>query len=406
MSDSTSELEWQLRKFMQIAAGEPTRRITIEMVRRSARRRTIAAAAAAVVIAVTGGAGVAVATSAVGNQQIGATGSPTGVPRYYYEDGVTNLDRGPVTVIRATVGGAITATVDCPKQSGHLAPSSVIPIGLHTFFMLCQRQAGSGPNRVTVSRIYGFRLTKSGRINGYFQVRGGALGRGYGLTATPDGSRVAVIVPPGPTGGSSQAEILVIDTRTGAHTLWLWPKEVPGRIYFGLGEMSFTGNGKELAVLGPARCIRGKNAAKCKSTAGEEVRAFDVAGPGGQIGEGRILLRQSSIMSLALDYINDAVVSLDGSTLTLTEVGSGPTVHSNFVEVLAVSATNSNNRRVIFKMATGNGFSYNFFSADPSRRFFILDAGPTHGTSNGWIDHGRLVPLKPTPGDNVLDETW
>src|SRR5258708_38646398 len=56
-------------------------------------------------------------------------------------------------------------------------------------------------------------------------------------------------------------------------------------------------------------------------------------------------------------------------------------------------------------MHTGNGFSYRCFSSDPSGRHFILDAGPTSGAVNGWIDHGRLVRLKPA-GDNVTFEVW
>jgi hypothetical protein len=409
MSDPANEMEWQLRKLMEIAAGEPTRRITIETVRHLARRRTIAAVSAAVAVVLIGGAGAAVAARTAGRQPVSATSLPSGVPRYYYEDGVTNAGH-EVNVIRATTTGAITATVHCPAQGSHVRLTSVIPIGLHTFFMMCQSFAGPRPSRVvTASRIYGFRLTGTGRINGYFRVRGGALGalNVYWLTATPDGARVAVLVPPGSKGPSSPPEILVIDTHTGAHTLWIWPKEVLGTIYFGLNEASFTGNGNELAVLGPARCIKGKTARKCKSTAGEEVRAFNIAGPGGQIGQGRILLRQSAIMPTSVDYINDVVISPDGSTLTLTEVGSGIRTISSFVKVLAVSAANSKNRHVIFTMNTGDGFSYNFFSADPSRRYFILDAGPSNGTRrNGWIYHGRLVPLKPTPGDNVFDEAW
>src|SRR6185437_15161507 len=66
----------------------------------------------------------------------------------------------------------------------------------------------------------------AGLVSSYFPVRGGALGTlgAYGLVATPDGSRVAVIVSPGSNGPSSPAEILVIDTRTGGHSLWLGPR--------------------------------------------------------------------------------------------------------------------------------------------------------------------------------------
>lgn len=403
MSDPTSEMEWQLRKLMEMAAGDPARPITIDMVRHVARRRTIAAVASAVVIVLIGGAGAAVAARTVGHQQVGATGLPRGVPRYYYEEDFTRTSS--VGVIRATASGATTAAVHCPGPGSDPRIASVSPVGVHTFFMLCQN-----PPRASVSksRIYGFRLTKSGRVSGYFLIRGGALGTlgAYGLVATPDGSRVAVLVSPGSNGRSSPAEILVIDTRTGTRSLWLGPRKVLGKVYFGFNQASFTGNGKELAILGPARCIRGKNAPKCRSTAGEEVRAYNIAGPGGRLGQGRILLLQSSIMPISLDYINDAFISSDGSTLTLTEVGSGRGPNSCFVEVLTVSAMNSKDRRVIFRMNTGNGFSYRWFSADPSGRHFILDAGPSSGPRNGWIDRRRLVPLKPSQGDNIDIEAW
>jgi len=53
----------------------------------------------------------------------------------------------------------------------------------------------------------------------------------------------------------------------------------------------------------------------------------------------------------------------------------------------------------------GSGPRLRSGSSDPSGRHFILDAGPTSGAVNGWIDHGRLVRLKPA-GDNVDFEVW
>ena len=57
-------------------------------------------------------------------------------------------------------------------------------------------------------------------------------------------------------------------------------------------------------------------------------------------------------------------------------------------------------------MDTGNGFMFRFFSSDPSGRYLLLDAGPTSGTANGWIDNGRLIPLTPADGGNVFYEAW
>jgi hypothetical protein len=54
---------------------------------------------------------------------------------------------------------------------------------------------------------------------------------------------------------------------------------------------------------------------------------------------------------------------------------------------------------------TGGSLSYQLFSADPSRRYLLLDVGPFSGAANGWIDHGRLARLRPN-GDSVFYETW
>lgn len=36
----------------------------------------------------------------------------------------------------------------------------------------------------------------------------------------------------------------------------------------------------------------------------------------------------------------------------------------------------------------------------------VPDSAAPSGSKNGWIDRGRLVPLKPIAGDNVGDELW
>jgi hypothetical protein len=38
----------------------------------------------------------------------------------------------------------------------------------------------------------------------------------------------------------------------------------------------------------------------------------------------------------------------------------------------------------------------------------LFDAGRSSASAhamNGWVNHGKLVPLKPV-GDNVFDEVW
>jgi len=38
--------------------------------------------------------------------------------------------------------------------------------------------------------------------------------------------------------------------------------------------------------------------------------------------------------------------------------------------------------------------------------YLLFDVGPTTATVNGWIYRGRLIPLAPSDGSNLVNETW
>jgi len=59
----------------------------------------------------------------------------------------------------------------------------------------------------------------------------------------------------------------------------------------------------------------------------------------------------------------------------------------------------------LFKLKTGDGFTYRFVEPDPSGAWVLFDAGPSSRGINGWIDRGKLVPLKPA-GNRAFDEVW
>jgi hypothetical protein len=117
-----------------------------------------------------------------------------------------------------------------------------------------------------------------------------------------------------------------------------------------------------------------------------------------------LLLPLSALLRTRGDYINNVIVSQDGATLTaavMRSPGRGPD------QVLIVRFSASGRQlRVLFQMRTGNGFLYRFVSADPSGRYVLFDAGPTSATVNGWIGHGRLIPLAPSDGSNLVSEAW
>ena len=276
-----------------------------------------------------------------------------------------------------------------------------------TFFMVCHGTTGHGARAViTGSRIYRFHVTGSGRIGGYSLVRGGILTglQADGLAVAADGSSVAVTTAPAAASDSAaSAEIMVIKTQTGARAVWYNAPAVPGQMTYRVGGLSLTANGRELVFLGIPRCIRGP----CRPTGnGEEVRAVSPAGRGGNLSSSRLLLRQAALMRLATGYIDGAMISPDGSSVAVVEMNTTDGSADNIVSVVRVSAATGKQLSVRYRMDTGNGFLYRFFSSDPSGRYLLLDVGPTSGTVNGWIDDGRLVQLTPANGTNVFYEAW
>ena len=155
---------------------------------------------------------------------------------------------------------------------------------------------------------------------------------------------------------------------------------------FEISDLSLTSDGRELVFLAVTKCIQNP---RCEPT-GEQVRALSPAANGGQLDSGQLLLRQSALRGLSAGYINGAVVSPDGSALAVVIMHSGP--QSDTTSVIQYSAVTGRQTRVLYQVSTGSGFSYRFFSSDPSGRYLLLDVGPTSGAVNGWIDHGQLSP--------------
>jgi hypothetical protein len=134
------------------------------------------------------------------------------------------------------------------------------------------------------------------------------------------------------------------------------------------------------------------------------LRMVSTATPGGRLDGSRLLLPLSALLRTRGDYINDVIVSQDGATLTAAVMRS-PDRGPDQILIVRFSAS-GRQLRVLFQMRTGNGFLYRFVNADPSGRYVLFDAGPTTATVNGWIDHGRLVPLAPPDGSNLVNEAW
>jgi hypothetical protein len=391
-------MDRQLRDLLEAAVGEPPHLVTLEAVhRRVARRRVIDFMAAATMALLLAGLGVVVATWVTGPGLANSHGLRAGVPRYYVQQQhlIALYTLPPVTVVRATATGAVTATVHCPWPRAQVA-SGIAAAGHQTFFIVCQRGVWGMETVVTGSRIYQFRITDSGRIGGYSLVRGGIFNGldASHIAASSDGSEVAVVTTLDTPANSLAEGIMVINTRTGARAVWHDSADVAGS-FRPFGTLSLTGDGREL-VFTATPCF-----SHCRFGV-MELRAVSPAARGGRLDNSRVLLR---LPSPHRAYMTGAVISPDGATLTVVFVntpGPGPGRES----VSVVQFSTGRRIRVLYQAPTGNGIYYGFFSSDPSRRYLLLNVGPTIGPVNGWIDQGRLVRLTPANGTNVLYEAW
>lgn len=400
-------MDAQLRDLLTAAVGDPPRRVTVEAVRRRVvrRRRAEWATGTAAAVMLTGLGIVVPGQLFAPGGTSGGSSAPTGAPRYYVQT-VAKQPGQQMTMVRATATGAVTATVDCPWPKSDVANNGLAPADGRTFFVACQRSHGIQHFVVTGTRIYRFQLTGSGRISGYSLVPGGDLGAVQvdRMAATPDGARLAVDVTPG--SGPQTPSIQVIDTQTGARAVWHNGTGAPGTAQFGIGDLSWTRAGRELVFYATAKCTPGGTADQCVS--GAQWRVLRHAATGGELDSSKLLLLKSSLTGHAQGYINDSVITPDGSALIVVALHSprGSGTPGN-IDVVKVDPATGHPIRVLFQENTGDGVLYGSFASDPSTRFLILNAGAPDGvTHNGWIDHGQLVTLQPANGSSVVFETW
>jgi hypothetical protein len=392
--------------------------------RRPAWAAPVAAAAALLLVV---GLGVAVARQLPGPGRGGLlSGVPAAPHSYYVQD---DLD-GDRPVVRSTATGAVTATVPVPHAPRAPGYDLLASAGHGTFFVIAFVPGHSG------QRLYRFRVAGTGQVSGFAAVPGGTLGRANweadAIAASPDGSRVAISFTfMGPPKGCGQGKlpkcppltayrdyIDVVNTATGATTVWQGGMSRL-RASFTVGNLSWTGDGRQLVVLG-TWCRTGGDAETCggpkQRTA--EVWAVDPSAGGGQLDQGRLLLRESA----RYPFIVQAVISPDGSVVTAivlkgSVVGTSQISGSvpDNLSVVQISTATGRRLGVLFRRHLGptdeiNGVpDFLALYPDASGEHWMLNAGICSGHCtggfNGWIDHGRLVPLQPTDG-RMADEAW
>jgi hypothetical protein len=275
----------------------------------------------------------------------------------------------------------------------------IAPATNQNFFLVCQ--AATGPQsyaKVLDSRIFQFHVTSSGRLTGDLPVRGGELGGllVHSIAATPDGSEIAVIVYPGshpPDLHRTPPDVIVIDTRTGARAIWYGAPPVSGRTVYWPQDISLTADGQRLVFLTAPQCFQ----VGCIVHGGQQLRVVvHPAGGGGELNSSGVLVQLPSVVPLSTAAVMDAMISPDGSTLTLAVVGALPGMPSpGSVSVVQIPASGQRRPRFVYREPQGD--AYSFFSADGSGSHFLLGTGTPNGPLNGRIDNGRLIPLKPDP---------
>jgi hypothetical protein len=371
------------------------------------------AAAAAVVLVI--GLAASVSNGLFGTRRpAGPAYLPAAPHRFYI---ATDLGSWQ-TVVRSTATGKVVAVVPVPSLwvGGSVSPA-LAAAGNGTFYLAAFRRGVPG------EQVYRFRLTAAGHVTGFARVPGGSLRPGWAadaLAASPDGSLVAVgayytrdhRVGGQLYGPERSDQLVVIHTATGTQSIWQGGSSARGYKYFRVASLSWTGGGRELAVLGEwcrvasdsggEGCPRGERQA--------QLRAIDPVGRGGgSVLGGRLLLAQSP----RIPYLAQALISPDGSVVTAMvlhgRVVGNPQISGIFPQNLTVeqiSVATGRQLSVLYQRHLGDTSSVSGPMADPltliadaSGRNLILNGGicNLHCTNefNGWLDAGRLIPLRP-----------
>ena len=385
---------------------------------RRARPAWLAPAAAAASIVVL--AGLVATGTAVFGTGAGKRAAPppvpaaarAAVPRYYVE---ADLDRR--ITVRSTATSRVTST---------LPIRGPLPIGLgavasagHGLFFA----AGVAPHS-QIEQLYLFRVTVAGKVTGLTPVPGGRLTarqRVDGLAAAPGGASVAVSYSTVWHGNPSGPDrLMVIDTKTGARTVWRGgARGENGRNgLFGVASMSWTGDGQRLAVLGQWCPGSGPHAYAetnifCQGGQAHRVAEAWLIRPadgGGLLSRGQLLLRQSD----RYPYLAQALISPDGRVLTAM-VLTGPVVGQNpggdgiipdNMTIRQIAVPSGRPLGVLYRRHLGSTFetgaSPDFLglTGDSTRQHWIVIAELGHDPFNGWLYRGRLVPLINVTGLN------
>jgi hypothetical protein len=378
-----NELETQLSKLFNAAAGEPPHHVTAHAARRQAiRRRIVTCVSATAALAIAGSIGLVVSANAIVPHRVTGPQAKVTMPKFYFtEDGASFLDRrhSPEFVVRSVATGAITGRVHCPGP--HPQTEGVAAASGQTFFIDCR--IASKQDVSSGIRIYRFQVSASGKIGRFGLIPGGNLVglKGGSLAVTPDGSWLAMEAGKIVKGGIF--EIIMINTKTGASRFWR-PDTSRRHGTFVMGSLSFVHGDKELAVSGGISC-QGAGP-QCKQD--DEMRVFSPATKGGLFSSGRRrIITEAQLGGSGQDFVTDAYLSQDGKTIIANV--DGP---KGGLRVVELPAKGGKVTQTLYQL--GPKDTSVKMTVDSSGQFIMWFGFGPRNPIFGWIGQGKLHPLR------------
>jgi hypothetical protein len=336
-----------------------------------------------------------------------------GLPRYYATEESFQI------LIHSTATGAVVARVPSPRDApaanfhGHVYMAAVSVVAVAGDREFIAAYTGTPPHsRALQTRLYEFHLTSAGHVAGLSLVEGGALvgmEASAAIAASPDGSQVALVIyhPTRETPQSQPAAVVVINTRTGARSVWAGGLHRRG-LTFSIPSLSWGPGSRSLVFLaqwckvplGGGFCAPGPHAAQVRTLrlTGAASPGAPGGGPSGLLSDGRVLLSESarypSIVQALLSPATPPSASPDPAAppiaVTLVVLG-GPYPDRRYpipqdLRVVYVPL-GGGGPQLLYHGVLGKQVAV-FLGSGATGRYLLL-TWPLHT----WIDHGVLRPV-------------